>query len=91
MTSPADLQGKVCLVTGANSGIGKATALALAKRGATVVMHCRDAERGQAARDEIVKSSGNESIDLLMADLASQGWCGNWLTNSKRNIRGCTF
>ncbi len=72
MTNPADLRDKVCLVTGANSGIGQATTLGLAKRGATVVMCCRNAERGQAARDEIARASGNESVDLLMADLASQ-------------------
>ena len=72
MTSPTDLRGKVCLVTGANSGIGQATALGLAKMGATVVISSRSAERGQVARDEIVKASGNESVDLLIADLASQ-------------------
>ena len=72
MTSPTDLHGKVRLVTGANSGIGQATALGLAKMGATVVISSRSAERGQAARDEIVKASGNESVELLIADLASQ-------------------
>ena len=41
------MQGKICLVTGASSGIGKATALGLAKMGATVVMVCRDANKGR--------------------------------------------
>lgn len=72
MNSSADLQGKVCLVTGANSGIGKATALGLARMGATVVMSCRNADSGEAARQEIVQGSGNRSVDLLIADLASQ-------------------
>ncbi len=64
------LKGKICLVTGANSGIGKFTAIGLANLGATVVMVCRDDERGRAAREEIVSSTGNESIDLLIADLS---------------------
>src|SRR5258705_10458853 len=71
MTDPVDLSGKVCLVTGANSGIGAATALALARQGATVVLHARDAGKGQAARAEIIKASGNASVDLLQADLAT--------------------
>jgi NAD(P)-dependent dehydrogenase (short-subunit alcohol dehydrogenase family) len=66
------MQGKVCLITGANSGIGKATALGLANLGASVVLVCRDKHRGEAAQAEIKAQSGNESVDLLLADLASQ-------------------
>lgn len=66
------MQGKICLVTGASSGIGKATVTALAKQGATVVMICRDRYKGEAARSEIQESSGNAPIDLLLADLSSQ-------------------
>lgn len=66
------MQGKVCMVTGANSGIGKATALGLAQMGATVVMVCRDRARGEAAQSEIKTKSGNTSVDLLLADLSSQ-------------------
>jgi NAD(P)-dependent dehydrogenase (short-subunit alcohol dehydrogenase family) len=62
---------KIVMITGANSGIGKAASLALAKMGATVVMVARDKERGEAARSEIVKKSKNSSIDLLLADLSS--------------------
>lgn len=66
-----DLQDKVFLVTGANSGIGKATALALAQRGATVVLICRDRARGEVAQAEIKASSGNKHVDLLIGDMAS--------------------
>ncbi len=66
------MQGKICLITGANSGIGKATALGLARQGATVVLVSRDAARGAAARDELRAQSGNSAIDLLQADLSSQ-------------------
>ena len=66
------LKGKIIIITGANSGIGKATAMGLAKLGGTVVMLCRDQSRGEAARSEIISESGNESVDLLIADLSSQ-------------------
>ena len=67
-----DMKGKICIVTGANSGLGKATALGLAELGATVVMVCRSQERGEAARSEIVAAAGNPSVDLMLADLSSQ-------------------
>ncbi len=60
------------MVTGANSGIGKATAMGLAKMGATVVMACRKKEESEAVRVEIQEKSGNDDIDLLIADLSSQ-------------------
>jgi len=71
-TVKSSMQGKICLVTGANSGIGKATALALAQMGATVVMVCRDRARGEEARSEITTTSRNSAVDLLLADLSSQ-------------------
>lgn len=71
-TDSSNMQGKVCLITGANSGIGKVTALALARMGATVVMVCRDRAKGEAAQNEIKAQSGNNAVDLLLADLASQ-------------------
>ena len=63
---------KICLITGANGGIGKATALSLAKRGAKVLMLCRNRERGEAARAEIVAASGNESVEVLTGNLGQQ-------------------
>src|SRR6202165_6389006 len=68
----SSMQGKICMVTGANSGIGKATTLALAQMGATVVMVCRDRTRGEEARSEITTKSKNNAVDLLQADLSSQ-------------------
>ncbi|MCC6613208.1 MAG: SDR family oxidoreductase [Anaerolineae bacterium] len=67
-----DMRGKVCLVTGANAGLGKATVLRLAKLGASVIMVSRSRERGEAARRDIIGASGNTEVDLLVADLSSQ-------------------
>jgi NAD(P)-dependent dehydrogenase (short-subunit alcohol dehydrogenase family) len=66
------MAGKICIVTGANSGIGKETALGLARLGATVVMLCRNCRRGEKAQRDIIRRSGNSSVDLLLADLSSQ-------------------
>jgi NAD(P)-dependent dehydrogenase (short-subunit alcohol dehydrogenase family) len=63
-----DLHGKVALVTGATSGIGRATALQLARQGATVLVHGRDAARGQQVVDEIVQDGG--VARFVAADLA---------------------
>jgi NAD(P)-dependent dehydrogenase (short-subunit alcohol dehydrogenase family) len=63
---------RVWLVTGASSGIGKATALGLARLGGTVVLACRDPTRGEAAQREIVQASGNPHVTLMIVDLASQ-------------------
>ncbi|MCX5868423.1 MAG: SDR family NAD(P)-dependent oxidoreductase [Proteobacteria bacterium] len=53
------MDGKVCMVTGANSGIGKATSLRLARMGAAVVMVCRNRQLGESARLEIQRESPN--------------------------------
>jgi retinol dehydrogenase 14 len=63
---------KVCLITGATSGIGKATAMGLADMGASVVMVGRDRGRGEAALAEIKEKSANVSVHLLLANLSSQ-------------------
>jgi NAD(P)-dependent dehydrogenase (short-subunit alcohol dehydrogenase family) len=65
------MKGKVCLVTGASSGIGKAAATAMAEIGANVIMVCRDETRGKAARTQVVSESGNQSVEMMTADLSS--------------------
>ncbi|KAK4381379.1 Retinol dehydrogenase 12 [Sesamum angolense] len=67
----AQLEGKNCIVTGANSGIGYATAEGLASRGATVYMVCRNKERGEAALSEIQSVTGNKSVYLEICDISS--------------------
>ncbi|MHA1167575.1 MAG: SDR family oxidoreductase [Candidatus Hodarchaeales archaeon] len=66
------LKGKVCLITGANSGIGKATVRGLAELDATIIALCRNRERAEKVLAEIVEKTGNDKIDLVIADLSSQ-------------------
>ncbi len=67
------LQGQIFLVTGANSGIGRETALGLARLGATVLIVCRDRSKGEVTVSEVKKASGNKSIALFTADLTQMG------------------
>ena len=66
------LAGKVCLVTGASSGIGKVTARELARLGARVILICRSRERGERALLELNLALGSARLHLLVADLSSQ-------------------
>jgi NAD(P)-dependent dehydrogenase (short-subunit alcohol dehydrogenase family) len=66
-----DLTGRRCLVTGGNSGLGYEAALALAHRGATVVLLCRNAERGNAAVAAIRTATGNPSVSAEVLDVSS--------------------
>ncbi|XP_069675802.1 retinol dehydrogenase 13-like [Periplaneta americana] len=65
------MDGKTVIITGANTGIGKETALDLAKRGAKVILACRDLERGKKACDKIITSSGNSNVEVQHLDLSS--------------------
>jgi NAD(P)-dependent dehydrogenase (short-subunit alcohol dehydrogenase family) len=66
------MEGKVVLITGGTSGIGRAAATALAAMGAEVVVTGRSKERGEAAVEEIRGTSGNKGVSLVLADLAVQ-------------------
>jgi len=70
--TPMDMQGKICLVTGSTRGLGKATAFALAQQHATVILGCRDRQRGEAALAEIKAGSPAATVDLLLLNLSVQ-------------------
>lgn len=71
MYSGVAIRGRVCLVTGANRGLGKATALGLARQGATVVILGRDAMRAALASEDVRRESGNPDVSYLVVDLGS--------------------
>lgn len=65
------MKSSVVVITGSTDGIGRQAALELAATGATIVVHGRDRARGQKAVSEIRSATGNEHVDLLIADLSS--------------------
>ena len=71
MSKNSWIKGKTCLITGANTGIGKETARQIADLGANVIMVCRNQEKGEQAKEEIIQATDNENIELLICDLAS--------------------
>lgn len=62
---------KSILITGANTGMGLATSIALAQDGHRIIMACRDERRGQAALEEVKAKSGSEHVELMLLDLGS--------------------
>jgi NAD(P)-dependent dehydrogenase (short-subunit alcohol dehydrogenase family) len=68
----AEMTGKLCMVTGATNGIGKATALALAKMGATVIVVGRSAEKTETVVKAIQQVSGNTHVEGMLAELSAQ-------------------
>lgn len=66
------MRGRVCLVTGATTGIGRATAVGLARMGARVGIVGRSRERAEEVRAEVARERGDSAVDLFLGDLASQ-------------------
>jgi NAD(P)-dependent dehydrogenase (short-subunit alcohol dehydrogenase family) len=71
MARSVNMTGKTCVVTGANSGIGKETVLELARMGARVVLVCRNRQKGEGALEEIRREVPSSQLDLLIADMSS--------------------
>ena len=65
------MKNKVCVVTGATSGIGKVAAQVLAARGATVVLVSRTQEKGELTLEEVRREGGGDSVELVVSDLSS--------------------
>jgi len=70
--SRTKMEGKTVLITGANGGIGKETTRDIAKRGARIILACRNIDAANQVKDEIVKETGNQNIVVKKLDLSSQ-------------------
>jgi len=63
---------KICIIAGANAGIGKAAAIQIVQKGYHVVLACRNESRGKAVLREIVEQTGGEAVELMIVDIALQ-------------------
>ena len=70
MDELADMRGKTCLITGGSAGIGKHTAILLARLGARVILVTRPSERASRAQNEVIRKSRSDAVDLIPADLS---------------------
>lgn len=81
------LAGRVCIVTGANSGLGFTCSQELARRGATLYMVCRNEERGRQALEKVKADSGNSNVHLAVCDVSSlasvASFTADWLASSR--------
>lgn len=81
------MNNKLCVITGANSGIGFETAKALARKGAYLVMVCRNEDKAEAARQEIIEETSNPGIDIVLCDFAIQAEIRNAAEEIKKNYK----
>ncbi|XP_034403993.1 DHRS-12_like_SDR_c-like domain-containing protein [Cyclopterus lumpus] len=79
--------GRAFMITGANSGIGKATAMAIAKKGGTVHMVCRNKDKAEEARADIVKETGNKEVYVHILDLSETRKVGEFAEGFKRKYK----
>ncbi len=78
---------KICLITGANSGIGKASAIQIAKKGCHVIIACRNPSKSQAALQVIKNKSKSDSIELMHVDMSLQSSVKDLATHIKSNCK----
>ena len=67
------MEGKVVVLSGATSGVGRATAMALANQGARLWLVVRDEQRGERAREQVIAATGNNDVSIVVADLVDFG------------------
>ncbi len=84
MDNEIRMDGRVVMITGANSGIGKETAIQLAKIGASIIMVCRNKTRGESALKEIKETANSNKVDLFFADLTDQRSIREMVDNFKK-------
>ena len=82
-----DMSSAICLITGATEGVGKVTAIELAKKGFTIVAVARNANKALALKEEIKRSTGNPSADYILADLVSLGQVRQLAETFRRRYR----
>ena len=80
-----DLNNKLCVITGANSGIGFETALELSKQGAFIVMVCRNEDKAEAAKEQIKNEHPAAGIDIVLCDFSSQAEIRNAASQINRS------
>ena len=85
------MSGKIVLVTGGTRGIGRATAIGLASMGARVGITGRDRTRAEAAAAAIVRASGNQAVDVFVADMPLRRRSDGWPARCSPDIRALTF
>ena len=64
------MKSKICLITGGNSGIGKAAAIQMVQKGYTVIIGCRNEEKALAAQNDIKNISNKSNIDVIKVDMS---------------------